>query len=469
MKKQRKQVSHHTGDVQVQLHQHVTVTIKRLGINGEGVGYYRRKLIFIPGALPTEVVQAEISEIKPRYLRGTIRQIDKRSQFRTEPRDAYATTVGGLELEVLDYPQQLKFKRDLVKQALSRYHPRGFAKYDVRPVIGMQHPYEYRNKAQFQVRTAQDGHVIAGLYREGTHDVVDMETCAVQDPVTMKVMRAVVAMVEELQIPTYDEATNTGILKTIVVRAAHNTDQVQLVFITHANKLLKQRQLIWRIAEELPEVTSIMHNVNPGTSPLIWGDKTNRLAGTETITEKINGLDFRLSARAFLQLNSIMTPKLYDLASQALALAPTDRLVDAYAGVGTIGLTLAKQVAEVRGMETIPEAVSDARQNASLNHIDNAEYFTGKAEDLLPEWEAAGWQPDALVVDPPRVGLDQRLIATILKTRPRKFVYVSCNQSTLAQDLVELSKAYNVDYLQPVDMLPQTPHIEIVVKLTRKD
>ncbi|USS93125.1 23S rRNA (uracil(1939)-C(5))-methyltransferase RlmD [Fructilactobacillus ixorae] len=468
MKKQRKQVSKHTGDVQVQINQCVTVTIKRLGINGEGVGYYRRKLIFIPGALPNEVVQANISEIKPRYLRGIIQQIDKKSPFRVVPRDDYAETVGGLELEILDYPQQLKFKRDLVKQALSRYHPRGFEKYDVRPVIGMQHPYEYRNKAQFQVRTAKDGHVIAGLYREGTHDVVDMETCAVQDPVTMKVMRAVVQMVQELGIPTYDEENNTGILKTIMVRAAHNTDQVQLVFITHANKLLKQHQLIWRIAAELPEVTSIMHNVNPGTSPLIWGDKTTRLAGTETITEKINGLAFALSARAFLQLNSIMTPKLYQLAGQALELAPTDRLVDAYAGVGTIGLTLAKQVAEVRGMETIPEAVEDANQNALTNQIDNAHYFTGKAEELLPEWEADGWYPDALVVDPPRVGLDQKLIDTILATRPRKFVYVSCNQSTLAQDLVQLTKEYKVDYLQPVDMLPQTPHVEIVVKLTLK-
>ncbi|USS90626.1 23S rRNA (uracil(1939)-C(5))-methyltransferase RlmD [Fructilactobacillus carniphilus] len=468
MKKQRNQSHQRSTDVQVQLHQRVTVTIKRLGINGEGVGYYRRKLIFIPGALPTEVVQADISEIKPRYLRGTLQQIDKKSQFRIAPRDAYANEVGGLELEVLDYPQQLKFKRDLVKQALSRFHPRGFEKYDVRPVIGMQDPYEYRNKAQFQIRTDEDGRIIAGLYKEGTHEVVDMETCAVQDPLTMKVMRAVVRMVEDLQIPTYDEESNTGILKTIVVRAARNTDQVQLVFITHSKKLLKQHQLIWRIAEELPEVTSIMHNVNPGTSPLIWGEQTMRLAGSPTITEKIKGLSFSLSARAFLQLNSIMTPKLYDLAGQALELASTDRLVDAYAGVGTIGLTLANQVAEVRGMETIPEAVEDANQNAATNRIENAHYFTGKAEELLPEWEQAGWYPDALVVDPPRVGLDQKLIDTILATRPRKFVYVSCNQSTLAQDLVQLTKEYTVDYLQPVDMLPQTAHVEIVVKLTLK-
>ncbi|WP_395320362.1 23S rRNA (uracil(1939)-C(5))-methyltransferase RlmD [Fructilactobacillus frigidiflavus] len=454
--------------VQVKLDQRVTVTIKRLGINGEGVGYYRRKLIFIPGALPTEVVQADITDIQPKFLRGKIVQIDKKSKFRVEPRDAYANEVGGFELEDLEYSQQLKFKRDLVKQALSRYHPRGFEKYDVRPTIGMENPYEYRNKAAFQVRTTEDGYVIAGLYKEGTHEVVNMPTCSVQYPLTMKVMRAVVDMVEDFEIPTYDEKTNSGILKTIVVRAALNTNDVQVVFITNSNKLIKKQKLIMRIAEELPEVTSIMQNVNPGETPLIWGEETIHLAGNEVITEKIDGLAFDLSPRAFLQLNSIMTPKLYHLAGEALDIDENDYLVDAYSGVGTIGLTLADQVAEVRGMDTVKEAIADANENAKINHIDNAEYFYGKAEDVLPQWMAAGWRPTALVVDPPRVGLDQTLIDTILQTRPEKFVYVSCNQSTLAQNLVQLTKSYNVDYLQPIDMMPQTPHVEVVVKFTLK-
>ncbi len=288
-----------TKDVKVELHQRVTVTIKRLGINGEGVGYYHRKLIFVPGALPTELVQADITEIEQKYLRAELKQIDKKSKFRVQTRDRYANEVGGLALEDLEYSQQLKFKRDLVKQALSRYHPRGFEKYDVRSTIGMENPYKYRNKAQFQVRTEADGKVIAGLYKEGTHEVVDMETCAVQYPVTMKVMRAVVAMVQELQIPTYVESNHSGILKTIVVRAALNTNEVQVVFITNSSKLLKKKQLIMKIAEELPEVTSVMQNINPSETPLIWGDETIRLAGSETITEKIDGLSFELSLEPF--------------------------------------------------------------------------------------------------------------------------------------------------------------------------
>ncbi|WP_413627786.1 23S rRNA (uracil(1939)-C(5))-methyltransferase RlmD [Fructilactobacillus vespulae] len=455
-------------DVKVELNQRVTVTIKRLGINGEGVGYYRRKLIFIPGALPTEVVQADITDIQPKFLRGEVKQIDKKSQFRVEPRDAYAGEVGGFELEPLEYSQQLKFKRDLVKQALHRFYPRGFEKYDIRPTIGMEDPYEYRNKATFQVRTTEEGQVVAGLYKERTHDVVDLETCSVQYPITMKVMRKLVEMVAELGIPTFVEKNHSGILKTIVVRAALNTDDVQVVFITNTPKLLKKQKLIMKIAEELPEVTSIMQNVNPGDTPLVWGDEMIHIAGKTTITEKIKGLSFDLSPRAFLQLNSIMTPKLYRLASDALELDKSDYLVDAYSGVGTIGLALAKKVAEVRGMDTVEEAITDANHNAEMNGIDNAEYYYGKAEDVLPQWMAGGWRPTALVVDPPRVGLDQQLIDTILQVRPQKFVYVSCNQSTLAQDLVQLTKAYNVDYLQPVDMMPQTPHIEVVVKFTLK-
>ncbi|KRM90211.1 23S rRNA (uracil(1939)-C(5))-methyltransferase RlmD [Fructilactobacillus florum] len=468
MKKRISNRPTNSSTVQVKLNQRVTITIKRLGINGEGVGYYRRKLIFIPGALPHELVQAQITEINPTYLRASIIQIDKKSAFRVSPRDAYAGKVGGFELEALAYPQQLEFKRDLVKQALRRYHPRGFEKYEVRPTIGMTNPYEYRNKAQFQVRTTATGHVIAGLYKAGTHEVVDLPTCSVQDPMTMHVMRKVVALIEDLQIPTFEPKNHSGIIKTIVVRAAQFTNDVQLVLITNTPKLVKKQPLLERITAEIPEVTSVMQNINPGDSPLIWGDETRHLAGNNTITEKINGLSFDISARAFLQLNSHMTTRLYQLASEALELHQEDRLVDAYAGVGTIGIYLADQVKEVRGMETIAEAVADANQNAEKNQRQNAHYYVGKAEELLFDWSAEGWTPTALVVDPPRAGLENRLLQTILKLKPAKFVYISCNQSTLAQNLVELSKIYRVDYLQPVDMMPQNPHVEIVVKFTRK-
>ena len=356
----------------------------------------------------------------------------------------------------------------MVAQALERYQPEGFHSYDLRPTLGMKDPYGYRNKAQFQVRRNAEGQVEAGLYAERSHDLIDLPTCSVQMPVTMTVMRAVVAMLQDLDMPIYDEEQKSGIVKTLVVRAAAHTDDVQLVFITNSPKLPHKRELLERIANELPQVTSVMQNINPGETSLVWGDDTRHLAGAEAITEKLGDLTFKLSARAFLQLNPAQTEVLYDEAKKALDLQPGQTVVDAYAGIGTIGLSLADVAAEVRGMEIIPEAVDDANANAAANGITNAHYEVGTAEDLLPKWVMAGFRPDAIVVDPPRTGLDATLIETILAIRPSKLVYVSCNPSTLAKDLVDLTADYRVEYIQSVDMMPQTARCEAVVKLTRR-
>lgn len=457
-----------TPQVAVEVGQRFPLTIKRMGINGEGIGYYKRMAVFVPGALTDEEAVVEVTSVAHRYLRAKVHRIRKASPHRVEPRDSYADRVGGFELEHLAYPQQLQFKRDIVRQSLERYEPRGYQDYDVRPTLGMADPYGYRNKAQFQVRQADDGTVQAGLYAERSHDLVDLPTCSVQMPVTMTVMRALVRMLQDLQVPIYDEEHNSGIVKTLVVRAAANTDDVQVVFITNSQKLPHKHQLLLRMADELPQVTSIMQNVNPGKTSLIWGDTTLHLAGEETITEKLGGLAFKLSARAFLQLNPAQTEVLYNEARKALDLQEGMTVVDAYSGVGTIGLSLAGIAQEVRGMDVIPEAVADANANAALNGITNAHYEVGTAEDVLPQWAMDGFRPDAIVVDPPRTGLDQNLMDTILAVHPQKLVYISCNPSTLAKDLVELTEDYRVDYIQSVDMMPQTARCEAVVKLSQR-
>lgn len=442
------------------------LTIKQIGINGEGIGYYKHKIVFIPNALPEELVTAEATEVTDRYIRAKIHTMRRESQHRVPTRDSYAEEVGGFELEHLSYPQQLKFKRDLVMQSLEKFKPRGYNKYQIRATLGMENPYEYRNKAQFQIRII-DGHVAAGLFKPGSHDLVDLEECSVQMPATMKVMRALVQMIEDLEIPVYDEEANSGIIKTIAVRVANETGNVQVTFITNSPKLPKKRDLLARMAEELPEVTSIMQNINKGKGPLIWGDETVHLSGSTAITEKIGDLQFRLSARAFLQLNPQQTDVLYAETKHALRVNKHDTLVDAYAGIGTIGLSLATKVKQVVGMEVIEDAVKDANFNAALNGIDNAQYEVGTAEEIMPKWLEQGLQVDAMVVDPPRAGLDEKLMEQILLADPEKFVYVSCNPSTLARDLVTLTERYNVEYMQPVDMMPQTPKCEVVVKLVR--
>lgn len=452
-------------DVTVSVGERFPLTIRRLGVNGHGIGYFKHKVCFVPGALPGEIVVAEVTRVMPRFLEAKIHRLRRTSKHRVTPRDPYADVAGGFELENLAYPEQLKFKRQVVLDSLSKFKPYGYHNYDVRPTIAAPAQYGYRNKAQFQVRMV-DGHVAAGLYKPDSHNLVDMQECAVQMPQTMHVIRTMVKLIEELNIPVYDEEHNSGIIKTLVVRESWTTGELQLTIITNTSKLIHKHQLLAAIKELLPEVVSVMQNVNPGDTPLVWGDQTIHLAGAETITESLMGLDFKLSARSFLQLNPAQTEVLYEEAAKALELAPDDTLIDAYAGIGTIGLSLAARVKNVRGMEIIPEAVADANENARLNGITNAHYEVGKAEEILPKWQNEGLSFDALVVDPPRAGLDDNLIKAILKTKPRKFAYVSCGMASLARNLRRLTSVYHVDYIQPIDMMPQTARCEAVVKLS---
>lgn len=452
----------------IQIGQRFPLTIKRLGINGEGIGYYKRTIVFVPGALPSEVIVAEVTAIAPRYVNAKIHRLRQASPQRVQPKDSdYYGKVGGIELEHLNYAGQLAFKVDVIKQALEKFKPQGYKHYRLPETIGMTTPYAYRNKAQFQVRR-HNGHVAAGLYQPHSHHLIDLKTFSTQRPATMKVIRQVVQLLEELAVPIYDEQHNSGIVKTLVVRESFSTGQLQLTFITNSQKLPRKHQLISQIQTKLPQVTSIMQNINPGRQSLIWGEQTIKLAGTETITETLNGVTFKLSAQAFFQLNPQQTAKMYQLVQHALQLAPDETLVDAYCGVGTIGLSLAHTAKEVWGMDTVFEAITDAQKNAKLNHISNAHYQVGKAEVLLPQWLKTGFKPDALVVDPPRTGLAKPLRDAILISRPKKFVYISCNPSTLARDLVQLTKIYQVDYIQSIDMFPQTARVEAVVRLVRK-
>ncbi|WP_461226827.1 23S rRNA (uracil(1939)-C(5))-methyltransferase RlmD [Lacticaseibacillus suihuaensis] len=447
--------------------QRFPLTIKRLDINGAGIGYYKRKITFVTGALPGEVVVATVTAVHDRYLEATTHRVKSPSKDRVTPVDPLYGKVGGIELGHLAYPAQLAFKRDVVAQSLAKYKPAGWQHYDLRPTIAAPKPLHYRNKAQFPVRVI-DGHVVAGLYAPQSHTLIPLTQFATQMPQTMAVITRLCQILERLNVPIYDEKHNRGIVKTLVVRESASTGEVQVTLITHTAKLPHQAALLAAIQAELPAVVTVMQNVNPEQTSLVWGPTSTLLAGQATITERLMGLDFALSPQAFLQLNPAQTATLYQTALEALSLAPNETLVDAYAGIGTIGLSLARNAKEVRGMDTIPAAVADANRNAAQNGIQNAHYEVGTAETVFPKWLQAGFKPDAVVVDPPRAGLESAFITALLKARPKKFVYISCNPSTLARDLVKLTGAYQVDYIQSIDMFPQTARCEAVVKFTRK-
>lgn len=455
-----------SNNVIVKVGDKLLITIKRLGINGEGIGYFKRKITFIPGALTGEVVDVKVTNFTDRFIEAEIRKFKQTSPDRVQPVDDQS--VGGFELEHLAYPKQLEFKQDVIRQALEKYKPRGFENIKIKPTIGMEQPQGYRNKAQFPVRQMKDGSIAVGMYQRNSHFLVDLPKVSTQHPATLKVVRTVRDILAELEIPIYEEKKNSGIIKTLVARVSESTGEVQLTIVTNSDKIPELSKLIAYIHDDLPEVVSIHQNVNPGETSLIWGGETKLLWGAAYITETINGKQFKLSPRAFLQLNPRQTARLYQEALTALDLQHADKLIDAYSGVGTIGISLADFAGEIRGMDTIPESITDANQNVLDNHVNNTKYFVGAAEDLIPQWTAAGWIADAMVVDPPRTGLDINLRNTILAHAPEKFVYISCNESTLARDLVDLLQVYDVEYIQPIDMFPQTARWEGIVKFTKR-
>ncbi|KQL50903.1 RNA methyltransferase [Heyndrickxia shackletonii] len=446
--------------------QQFPLTIKRLGINGEGVGYFKKQVVFVPGALPGEEVVVEVTKAHPKYAEAIVKKVRKRSEHRVKAPCIVYEQCGGCQLQHLEYGQQLKEKRDILIQALERHTRFHLEEMDIRETIGMDNPWHYRNKSQFQLGE-DHGKVIAGMYSIDSHRLINIPECIVQQPVTNKVTNVVKQILADFKIPIYNEKTRKGIVRTIVTRVGIETGQVQVMLVTAKKELPRKEMIISEIKKRLPEVVSIMQNVNPKKTSIILGDETIHLAGDKIVEERLEEFTYELSARAFFQLNPVQTVKLYNEVKKAAGLTGKEKIVDAYCGVGTIGLWLADGAAEIRGMDVIPEGIEDAKKNARKHGVENASYFTGKAEELMPKWVKEGWRPDVVVVDPPRTGCDAKFLDTILKVKPKKFVYVSCNPSTLAKDLQVLSSKYKVEYLQPVDMFPQTAHVECVVLMSR--
>jgi 23S rRNA (uracil1939-C5)-methyltransferase len=457
----------HSNEVKIELKQQFPLTIKKIGINGEGVGFFKRKIVFVPGALAGEEVVVEVTKVHPKFTEARIKKIRKKSSQRTKAPCPVYEQCGGCQLQHLSYEGQLDAKRDILLQSLERHTKLRLEDLDIRPTIGMDNPWHYRNKSQFQVGT-QNGKTIAGLYSMNSNKLIDIDECIVQHPLTNKVTTEIKRIINDFNIPVFDDKKKKPILKTIVTRVGFETGEVQVVLVTAEKKIPRKELLISEIQKRLPEVVSIAQNINPKKTALIFGDETIHLSGKESIEERLEEFTYELSARAFFQLNPIQTSKLYNEAKKAAALTGEEKVVDAYCGVGTIGLWLADGAKEIRGMDVIKEGIDDAKKNAKKFGVDHAEYFVGGAETLMPKWKNEGWRPDVVAVDPPRTGCDNKLLDTLKEVKPKTFVYVSCNPSTLAKDIDYLKKHYRVEYLQPVDMFPQTAHVEVVAKLVLK-
>lgn len=456
-----------TQQTTMEVGQKFPLTIKRLGINGEGVGFYKRNVVFVKGAIPGEEITAQVTKTQRNFAEAEILTIRKASKYRQEAPCPVYNECGGCQLQHMTYDKQLMEKRDIVIQAFERYAKPLVSTIEVRKTLGMDNPWHYRNKSQFQVRK-EGKRVYAGLFAEGSNKLLNINDCLVQHPITSKITVATRKILQKLNITIYDGRTLDGLVRTIVVRTGIHTGETQVVLVTTRKEIPHLAELISRIKKIDSSIVSIAQNINREKTSLIFGDETIVLDGKETIHEELGELAFDLSARAFFQLNPTQTVHLYDEIKKAAALTGNETVVDAYCGVGTIGLWLADKAKEVRGMDVIPESIQDARKNARNHGYKHTKYAVGTAESVLAKWRKEGFTPDVITVDPPRTGLAPEFIRTVLKLKPKRFIYTSCNPSTLAKDLNELSKIYDVEYIQPVDMFAQTAQVECVAKLVLK-
>jgi 23S rRNA (uracil-5-)-methyltransferase RumA len=450
----------------IQAGDRIVVTVKKIGINGEGIGYFRRKAVFIDGALPGEVVKAEVTQVASNLLYATLLEREKTSPQRlVPPCPAFRAGCGGCQLQHLHYEGQLRSKQALVQEAFVRYCGEPVPR--VLEPIGMDDPWRYRNKAQFQLGYNERGEVIAGLYSSRSRRLLALDDCPIQPDAVNSALRTLVMLIRRLQIPVFREKTKRGVLRSLVIRVGAD-GLLQVTLVSAQREVPQLASLLTELVRMQPNVASVAVNVNDRSGPLVFGAETFTVYGEETMRMELDAMSFNVSPRAFFQLNDEQTVKLYNEVKKAAALSGRERVVDAYCGTGTIGLWLAEQALEVRGIETIAEAVDDARANALLNQITNASFYVGRAETLLPEWVRAGITVDVIIVDPPRTGCDVQLLHALAEARPRKIVYVSCNPATLAKDCHMLRAAgFQMEYVQPIDMFPQTAHVECVMLMTR--
>ncbi len=493
----------------------IELKIEDMGVDGEGIGKYGGMTFFVKDALIGDVINARITKLKKNYGYARVAQILRPSDWRVEPACRLHARCGGCQIQAMSYEKQLMYKQNKVKNNLVRIG--GFAEDFVDeimlPIVGMEYPYRYRNKAQFPIGKDKDGNPVAGFYASRTHSIIPVEDCMLGVPENKTILNCVLAYMKENHVEPYDETTGEGCVRHVFIRYGFTTREIMVCLIINGRKLPAQKNLIDRLSG-IEGMTSISVNRNTEQTNVILGDVTETIWGQAYITDYIHlrecGTDeftltdtaiaYHISPQSFYQVNPGQTEKLYSLALEYAGLTGKETVWDLYCGIGTISLFLAQKAGKVYGVEVVPQAIEDAKKNAKRNGITNAEFFVGKAEEILPEFyarrngqfqkvraagepegaagtsdtgdgqqDAAGenmLHPDVIVVDPPRKGCDEKCLETMLKMQPERIVYVSCDSATLARDLrILCDGGYELKKVRAVDQFGHTVHVETVVLL----
>ncbi|WP_349625958.1 23S rRNA (uracil(1939)-C(5))-methyltransferase RlmD [Leuconostoc citreum] len=450
--------------VPVTKNQQVEAEVVDITYQGMGVIKIDNFPIFVIDAIPGEVVQVGITKVLKSYAFGRVIKRVKASPNRAENVDKVAITTGIAPLANLKYEAQLIFKQRQVEQLFKKVN----VSVEVNPTIGMTDPTKYRNKAQVPVQMV-NGQLETGFYRRGSHKLMPVEDFYIQDPKVDEAVSVTRDVLRDLGISAYDEETHKGVVRHIMARRGFYSHELMVVIITNTKKLPEADNIAAALRAKLPELKSFIHNINNHDTNVIMGQWNETVWGADEIHDQLMGKDFIIGPNSFYQINPQTTAVLYTLAAEKAGLKPTDVVVDAYSGIGTITLSIADQVAKVYGVEVIEDAVLDAEKNAQNNHIDNVEFVTADAPEQMTQWAADGLKPDVVFVDPPRKGLTNELISAVSAMQPKTFVYISCNPATLARDTVEiLAEGFHIDGpIQPIDQFPQTTHVESVLVFKR--
>ncbi|MFR2372309.1 MAG: 23S rRNA (uracil(1939)-C(5))-methyltransferase RlmD [Anaerobutyricum soehngenii] len=453
--------------------QEVSLTIEDFTKEGEGLGKYQGFPLFVKDTVIGDEVKVSITKLKKNYGYARLVEIIKPSEDRVTPLCPVARQCGGCKLQQISYDKQLHFKKGLVEGCLTRIG--GFEKEDIEqkmePVYGMEEPWHYRNKAQFPVGYDKEGNLVAGFYAGRTHSIVANTNCAIQAKVTHPIVEKVLAYMRENKISAYDEKNHSGLIRHILTRVGFTTGEIMVCLIV--NGTAKQLKNINKLVDKLKEIegmTSIIVNTNTDKTNKILGLHCETVWGQDYIEDYIGDIKYQIGPLSFYQVNPQQTKVLYSKALEYADLKGQELVWDLYCGIGTISLFLAQKAKQVYGVEIIKEAIDDARRNATLNHMDNVEFFVGKAEEIVPaQYEKTGIHPDVIVVDPPRKGCDATLLNTMLDMAPEHIVYVSCDPATLARDLKILcAEKYTLEKVAVVDQFSHSVHVESVCLLGKR-
>ena len=443
------------------------VDIVDIGQGGVGIGKYEGFTVFVDGGLVQDKIKVKITKSKKNYAVGDMIEIIEKSPFRVARKcSENLRQCGGCQIQELDYQKQLDIKTNEVKQFISR-----IGKLDdvvIHDTLGMEHPFRYRNKAQFPIQK-KDNMPVIGFYKKKSHDLISTDECIIQHEVNDKIIKIIKTYIRAYNVSIYDEKTHKGLLRHLVTKVGFTTGEVMIVLVANGKKLPYLKELASVLKENIPGFKTLVVNVNTQKTNVILGKENIVAYGDGMIRDYIGELVFEISPLSFFQVNPLQTEVLYNKALEYANLGENDTVFDIYCGIGTISLFLAQKAKKVYGIEIVEDAIKDAKRNAKINNMDNVEFYVGKAEEVVPKMYKEGKRANVVVVDPPRKGCDEKVLDTIVSMEPDRVVYVSCNPSTLARDLAYLNeRGYKCHEIQPVDMFPHSVHVENVAWLSKE-